>query len=275
MYYLDQVYVIQPHVVKLHRHRLREEIRQPSSMTKSSSNSILHVTIRSQNSAYTTGKKFNNEQKQLQLNSTQRSKDLIRSANVYGIGSGGHGFLKNKVEPEKSFDSFKSSIKSDVSPSGDLYKADRNRDETTLQLDEFLGNKSPNSINNDSEINKNYPRAVTPDRLFLMNGVRKRKFKNQLRKKHGCSGRRTRRDCSGCCSGHDCSRRRTRHGCSCRGTRHDCSGCRSRHGCSGRCTGHGCSGRSSRHDCSGRRTRHDCSRRCTRRDCSGCRSRHD
>ncbi|CAF3991470.1 unnamed protein product [Adineta steineri] len=184
MYYLDQVYVIQPHVVKLHRHRLREEIRQPSSMTKSSSNSILHVTIRSQNSAYTTGKKFNNEQKQLQLNSTQRSKDLIRSANVYGIGSGGHGFLKNKVEPEKSFDSFKSSIKSDVSPSGDLYKADRNRDETTLQLDEFLGNKSPNSINNDSEINKNYPRAVTPDRLFLMNGVRKRKFKNQLRKKY-------------------------------------------------------------------------------------------
>ncbi|CAF4143302.1 unnamed protein product [Adineta steineri] len=183
MYYLDHVYVIQPHVVKLHRHRLRQEIRQPSSLTKSSSNSILHVTIRSQNSAYTTQKKSNNQQTQLQLNSQQRSKDLIRSANVYGIGSGGHGFLKNKVEPEKSFDSFKSSIKSDIPPNDDLYKADRNLDETTLQLEEFLGNKSPNSINNDSEINKNYSGNITPDRLFLMNDVRKRRFKNQLHKK--------------------------------------------------------------------------------------------
>ncbi|CAF1234140.1 unnamed protein product [Adineta steineri] len=150
MYYLDHVYVIQPHVVKLHRHRLRQEIRQPSSLTKSSSNSILHVTIRSQNSAYTTQKKSNNQQTQLQLNSQQRSKDLIRSANVYGIGSGGHGFLKNKVEPEKSFDSFKSSIKSDIPPNDDLYKADRNLDETTLQLEEFLGNKSPNKTKNNT-----------------------------------------------------------------------------------------------------------------------------
>ncbi|CAF0929712.1 unnamed protein product [Adineta steineri] len=175
MYYLGHVCRIQPHVVKLHHHRSRGKLR-PSITTKSSSISILHVAIRSQNSTHTA-------QKQLQLNSTQNSKDLIRSVNVYRKVSVSQSFLKNKVEPKKSIDSFKGPIKSDTSPNDDLYKANTNLHEATLKIEEFDDKKLPNSINNDSEINKNYPRAVTPDKLFMMNDFRKRKFKNQLHKK--------------------------------------------------------------------------------------------
>ncbi|CAF3732828.1 unnamed protein product [Adineta steineri] len=142
---------IQPHVVKLHHHRSRGKLR-PSITTKSSSISILHVTIRSQDSTLTTQKQSNNQQ-----NSTQNSKDLIRSVNVYRKVSVSQSFLKNKVEPKKSIDSFTGPIKSDIPPTDDLYKANKNLDQTTLQLKEFSENKLPNSINNDSEINKNYP----------------------------------------------------------------------------------------------------------------------
>ncbi|CAF0838901.1 unnamed protein product [Adineta steineri] len=185
MYYLGHVCRIQPHVVKLHHHRSRGKLR-PSITTKSSSISILHVTIRSQNNTHTAQKQSNNEQIQLQLNSAQRSKDLIRSVNVYRKVSVSQSFLKNKVEPKKSIDSFKDPIKSDIPPDDDLYQANKNLDQTTLQIGDFLGNKLPNSINNDSEINKNYPGNVTPDKLFMMNDVRKRKFKNQLRTRQNC-----------------------------------------------------------------------------------------
>ncbi|CAF0848045.1 unnamed protein product [Adineta steineri] len=177
MYYLGHVCRIQPHVVKLHHHRSRGKLR-PSITTKSSSISILHVTIRSQDSTLTTQKQSNNQQ-----NSTQNSKDLIRSVNVYRKVSVSQSFLKNKVEPKKSIDSFTGPIKSDIPPTDDLYKANKNLDQTTLQLKEFSENKLPNSINNDSEINKNYPGNVTLDKLFMMNDLRKRKFKNQLHKK--------------------------------------------------------------------------------------------
>ncbi|CAF1234121.1 unnamed protein product, partial [Adineta steineri] len=157
---------------------------RPSITTKSSSISILHVTIRSQDSTHTAQKKSNNQQTQLQLNSQQRSKDLIRSVNVYRKVSVSQSFLKNKVEPKKSIDSFTGPIKSDIPPNDDLYKANKNLDQTTLQIEDFLGNKLPNSINNDSEINKNYPRNVTSDKLVMMNDFRKRRFKNQLHKKY-------------------------------------------------------------------------------------------
>ncbi|UJR14449.1 hypothetical protein I4U23_001446 [Adineta vaga] len=190
----DQLHETQSNAVKA-RHRSRKTLHQHESVTKTSSKSIIHVTIRRRKSIQST-------QKKSLSNSRQDSKDQTDSLDIYKRLSHPHSFKINQVEPVKPIRSSDHSMILNTKKMHDRLENHSTLRGNNVQVDDGVSslntaNTLNSSLSSNDNCSKTYLRnsvndfndirnltVITPDKWCVTNDFHRQNSKNRAQRKY-------------------------------------------------------------------------------------------